>query len=96
MKFRTYVEPPEPMRGLEVPPVVVESLGQGKRPRVTITVNGRSWKSRVAIMRGRSRRPRPTRVKAPRVVAVVGVGAACHAGGRGFESLRPPPRRGRP
>jgi Domain of unknown function (DUF1905)/Bacteriocin-protection, YdeI or OmpD-Associated len=53
MKFRTYVEPPEPMRGLEVPPEVVESLGQGKRPRVTITVNGRSWKSRVAIMRGR-------------------------------------------
>jgi hypothetical protein len=53
MKFRTYVEPPEPMRGLEVPPEVVESLGQGKRPRVTITVNGHSWKSRVAIMRGR-------------------------------------------
>jgi hypothetical protein len=53
MKFRTYVEPPEPMRGLEVPPGVVESLGQGKRPRVTITVNGHSWKSRVAIMRGR-------------------------------------------
>jgi hypothetical protein len=53
MKFRTYVEPPEPMRGLEVPPEVVESLGQGKRPRVTITINGHSWKSRVAIMRGR-------------------------------------------
>ena len=51
MKFRTYVEPPEPMRGLEVPPEVVESLGQGKRPRVTITINGHSWKSRVAIMR---------------------------------------------
>jgi hypothetical protein len=53
MKFRTHVEPPEPMRGLEVPPEVVESLGQGKRPRVTITINGHSWKSRVAIMRGR-------------------------------------------
>jgi hypothetical protein len=53
MTFRTYVEPPEPMRGLEVPPEVVESLGQGKRPRVTITINGHSWKSRVAIMRGR-------------------------------------------
>src|SRR5262245_65613690 len=51
MKFRTYVEPPEPMRGLEAE--VVESLGQGKRPRVTITINGHSWKSRVAIMRGR-------------------------------------------
>ena len=53
MKFRTYVEPPEPMRGLEVPPEVVESLRQGKRPRVTIAINGHSWKSRVAIMRGR-------------------------------------------
>jgi hypothetical protein len=53
MRFRTYVEPPEPMRGLEVPPEVVESLDQGKRLRVTITINGHSWKSRVAIMRGR-------------------------------------------
>ena len=53
MKFRAYVEPPEPMRGLEVPQAVVEALGDGKRPRVTITINGHSWKSRVAIMRGR-------------------------------------------
>src|SRR5215831_20324011 len=53
MKFRSYVEPPEPMRGLEIPPEVVEALGGGKRPTVTITINGHSWKSRVAIMRGR-------------------------------------------
>ena len=53
MRFRTHVEPPEPMRGLEVPSEVVESFGQGKRPRVAITINGHSWKSRVAIMRGR-------------------------------------------
>ncbi|MFH8612608.1 YdeI/OmpD-associated family protein [Streptomyces sp. NPDC018029] len=53
MKFRTYVEPPEPMRGLEVPPEVVEKLDGGKRPAVTITVNGHSWNSRLAIMRGR-------------------------------------------
>ena len=53
MKFRTYVEPPEPMRGLEVPPEVVQALGGGKRPAVTITINRHSWKSRVAIMRGR-------------------------------------------
>jgi hypothetical protein len=53
MKFLTYVEPPEPMRGLEVPPEVVEALGGGARPPVTITINGHSWKSRVAIMRGR-------------------------------------------
>jgi Bacteriocin-protection, YdeI or OmpD-Associated/Domain of unknown function (DUF1905) len=53
MKFRAYVEPAEPMRGLEVPPEVVEALGGGRRPKVTITINGHSWKSRVAIMRGR-------------------------------------------
>ena len=53
MKFRTVVEPPEPMRGLEVPPTVVQALGGGARPAVTITINGHSWKSRIAIMRGR-------------------------------------------
>ena len=53
MKFRAHVEPPEPMRGLEVPQQVVEALGGGKRPPVTITINGHSWRSRVAIMRGR-------------------------------------------
>ena len=53
MKFRTHVEPPEPMRGLEVPQEVVEALGGGKRPTVTIIINGHSWRSRIAIMRGR-------------------------------------------
>jgi hypothetical protein len=53
MRFRAIVEPPEPMRGLEVPREVVEALGGGARPPVTIKVNGHSWKSRVAIMRGR-------------------------------------------
>src|SRR5580692_5047 len=54
MKFLARVEPPEPMRGLEVPADVVAALGGGARPRVIITVNGHSWKSRVAIMRGRN------------------------------------------
>jgi hypothetical protein len=45
MKFRSLVEPPKPMRGLEVPPEVVESLGGAKRPPVTITINGHSWKT---------------------------------------------------
>ncbi|KUJ68323.1 hypothetical protein ACZ90_20430 [Streptomyces albus subsp. albus] len=53
MKFRAHVEPPEPMRGLEVPSEVVAALGGGARPPVTITVNGHSWKSRVALLRGR-------------------------------------------
>jgi hypothetical protein len=41
------------MRGLEVPAGVVEALGGGARPPVVITVNGHSWRSRVAILRGR-------------------------------------------
>jgi Bacteriocin-protection, YdeI or OmpD-Associated/Domain of unknown function (DUF1905) len=41
------------MKGLEVPPQVVEALGGGKRPRVIITINGHLWRSRVAILRGR-------------------------------------------
>jgi hypothetical protein len=53
MRFRAEVEPNEPMRGLEVPRELVEALGGGKRPRVVITINGHSWRSRVAIMRGR-------------------------------------------
>jgi Bacteriocin-protection, YdeI or OmpD-Associated/Domain of unknown function (DUF1905) len=53
MKFQARVEPPEPMRGLEVPAEIVEALGGGKRPTVRITINGHSWRSRVTIMRGR-------------------------------------------
>jgi len=53
MKFRAEVEPPEPMRGLEVPDEVVDALGGGKRPPVTITINGHSWRSRIAVMQGR-------------------------------------------
>jgi bacteriocin resistance YdeI/OmpD-like protein/uncharacterized protein DUF1905 len=42
------------MRGLEVPPEIVAALGGGARPPVTITINGHSWQSRIAIMRGRN------------------------------------------
>ena len=53
MKFRSKVEPHERMRGLEVPRQVVEALAGGARPPVIITINGHTWKSRLAIMRGR-------------------------------------------
>jgi Bacteriocin-protection, YdeI or OmpD-Associated/Domain of unknown function (DUF1905) len=53
MRFRSRVEPPEPMRGLEVPRAVVDALGGGARPAVSITINGHVWRSRLAIMRGR-------------------------------------------
>ncbi len=53
-KFRSEIEPAEPMRGLVVPPGLVDSLGGGKRPYVTVTINGHSWTTRIAIMRGRN------------------------------------------
>ncbi len=37
----------------KVPEKVVQALGGGKRPAVTITINGHSGNSRIAIMRGR-------------------------------------------
>lgn len=52
-QFTAIVEPHEKMRGLEVPPAVVEALGGGKRPRVVVTIAGHSWRTRIAIMRGR-------------------------------------------
>jgi hypothetical protein len=53
MRFRSEVEPPEPMKGLEVPADVMEALGGGKRPRVTVTLNGHSWSTRIVMLRGR-------------------------------------------
>lgn len=56
MKFTATVEPHEPMRGLVVPPDVVDYLeraGGAKRPRVTVTISGHTWHTRLAIMRGR-------------------------------------------
>ena len=38
--------------GISVPPEVVESLGQGKRPPVTVTIAGHSYRSSVAVMGG--------------------------------------------
>ncbi|MBO1331523.1 YdeI/OmpD-associated family protein [Streptomyces sp. VRA16 Mangrove soil] len=54
MRFRSQVEPPERMKGLEVPDEVVDALGGGKRPPIVITINGHTWRSRIAIMRGRN------------------------------------------
>ena len=39
--------------GIEVPPAVVEQLGRGKRPAVTVTFNGYSYRSTIASMKGR-------------------------------------------
>lgn len=39
--------------GIEVPAIVMEQLGAGKRPPVIVTVNGFSYRSTVAVMGGR-------------------------------------------
>ena len=54
MRFRAIRRATRADAGLEVPAAVVQALGGGARPRVTITVNGHSWQSRIAIMRGRN------------------------------------------
>lgn len=39
--------------GIEVPPGVVEALGAGKRPPVTVTLNGYTYRSSIASMGGK-------------------------------------------
>ena len=38
--------------GFEVPPEAVEALGAGKRPPVTVTINGYTYRNTVAVMGG--------------------------------------------
>src|SRR4029450_11647521 len=51
--FRSHVVPAGNATGAEVPAEVVGALGQGKRPKVAITINGHTWRSRVASQGGR-------------------------------------------
>lgn len=38
--------------GFEVPPSAVEALGAGKRPPVTVTINGYTYRNTIAVMGG--------------------------------------------
>ena len=55
MSFRATLESNgKTATGIEVPPEVVEALGSGKRPAVTVTINGHhTYRSTVAVMGGR-------------------------------------------
>ena len=54
MKFRSTVElGGKTATGIEVPADVVERLGSGKKPRVTVTVGAHTYRSTVATMDGR-------------------------------------------
>ncbi|MGC7096228.1 YdeI/OmpD-associated family protein [Amycolatopsis lurida] len=54
MKFRTKIElGGKTATGFAVPTEVVEALGSGKRPAVTVTIDDYSYRSTVAVMGGR-------------------------------------------
>ncbi len=52
MRFRTTIVQDGNNTGIAVPPGIVEALGSGKRPPVTVTLNGYTYRSTVAVMGG--------------------------------------------
>lgn len=53
MRFETTMFQTGNNTGIEVPPEIVEALGGGKRPPVTVSVNGFEYRSTVAPMGGK-------------------------------------------
>ena len=54
MRFRTTIEQAgKTATGIQVPEEVVQALGSGRRPAVTVTVNGYAYRSTVAVLGGR-------------------------------------------
>ena len=43
--------------GIEVPPQIMDALGGGKKPAVTVTLNGYAYRSTIGVMGGRSMIP---------------------------------------
>jgi hypothetical protein len=53
MQFRTTIEQGgKTATGIRIPDEVVEALGAGKRPAITVTMNGYTYRSTVAVMGG--------------------------------------------
>ncbi len=53
MKFRAKVIPSGNATGIEIPATVMKALGPSARPPIAIMINGHTWRSRVALMRGK-------------------------------------------
>lgn len=53
MRFETTLSQFGNNTGIEVPPEVIEQLGGGKRPAVSVVVNGFAFSSTVGVMGGR-------------------------------------------
>lgn len=70
MRFTTTLElGGKTATGLEVPDDVVGALGGGKRPKVTVTINGYTYRTTVGVMGGRSLVPVSAEVRAQAGVA---------------------------
>jgi hypothetical protein len=53
MRFRARIEQSgKTATGIQVPPEVVASLGSSKKPAVSVTINGYTYRSTVAVMSG--------------------------------------------
>jgi hypothetical protein len=52
MKFQAKVIPSGNATAVEIPAEIMEALGSGPRPLIAVTINGHTWRSRVASMRG--------------------------------------------
>ena len=54
MKFTTTIQGSGNKTGIEVPDEVLAALDAGKRPPVVVTINGRSYRSSIAVMGGQN------------------------------------------
>ncbi|MCZ2404282.1 DUF1905 domain-containing protein [Paenarthrobacter sp. Z7-10] len=54
MKFTTIIQGSGNKAGIEVPEDIVSALGAGKRPPVVVTINGKSYRSSIAVMGGQN------------------------------------------
>jgi Bacteriocin-protection, YdeI or OmpD-Associated/Domain of unknown function (DUF1905) len=52
MKFTTTIQGSGNKAGIEVPDSIVDALGAGRRAPVVVTINGKSYRSSIAVMGG--------------------------------------------
>jgi hypothetical protein len=53
VRFRTTIQQSgKTALGFEIPPAAIEALGAGKRPPVSVTINGYTYRNTVAVMGG--------------------------------------------
>jgi hypothetical protein len=52
MRFQAIVIPSGNATAVEVPEEIVRSFDSGPRPLIVVTINGHTWRSRIAVMRG--------------------------------------------